>query len=259
MIIDCHTHLGRNNHIKASVDELLASMDKAKIDKSLVFAGEMNDAPNDWLLDQVSNHRDRLFMVAAASPRKWPTLVEIQEEAMQLATWYGEGKIKAVKFYTGYEHFYPNDRVVEEYLMNLADVGCPVIFHSGDCLNSVKHAKLKYAHPLHIDEVAVDFPDIKFVIAHMGYPWHRDAAEVCYKNANVYADISGFVYGQFDAISAGNFRSALQEFITIAGTNKLMFGSDFPISDQKTYISTIISLESVDAVLGNTARTFFNL
>lgn len=47
MIVDTHTHLGRNSHINYFAKDLLKSMDKAGIDKSLVFAGKLNDCPNE--------------------------------------------------------------------------------------------------------------------------------------------------------------------------------------------------------------------
>lgn len=238
MIIDCHTHIGRNEHIKSSVDDLLRSMDKAGIDKSLVFAGDMNDAPNKWVLEQVKPHRDRLLMVAAVHPHKFgPT--QMEKDAERTATMYQDGDIVAVKFYTGYDHYYPSSSEARCYLEHLEDVGCPAIFHMGDCLNSVKHAKLKYAHPLGIDEVAVDYPNMNFIIAHMGFPWVRDAAEVCYKNANVYSDISGFVYGKFSFMDQLKFKKTLIEFMDIASSKKLLFGTDFPISDQSSYLSTL--------------------
>lgn len=110
---------------------------------------------------------------------------------------YKSGEIVAVKFYTGYDHYMPNGEQVRYALNGLNKAKCPAIFHMGDCLSSVHRAKLKYAHPLHIDDIAVDYPNVNFIIAHMGYPWVRDTAEVCYKNKNVFTDISGFVYGQF--------------------------------------------------------------
>jgi predicted TIM-barrel fold metal-dependent hydrolase len=236
MIIDCHTHLGRNEHIKASAKDLLHSMDEVFIDKSLVFAGELNDAPNEWVLEQIAPHKDRLLGVAAAHPMKYKRMSEVQDEVKRIVDWYGEGKIVACKFYTGYDHYYPQDKVIEEYLMELEDVGCPAIFHSGDCLSSVQCAKLKYAHPLHIDDVAVDYPKMNFIIAHMGFPWVRDTAEVCYKNSNVYADISGFVYGNFDYSSKKKFWKVMQDFVDISSYDKLLFGTDFPISNQKSYL-----------------------
>src|SRR6478736_2086900 len=102
MIIDCHTHIGKNNHIDFSVDQLLHSMDHSKIDKSLVFAGELNDISNEFMLRVIEKHRDRLYGVACANPMKMKTMRDIQEEAKKIATWFMEGKIVACKFYTGY-------------------------------------------------------------------------------------------------------------------------------------------------------------
>lgn len=249
-IIDCHTHLGRNDHIRVSADQLLESMDEAGIDKSLVFAGELNDAPNEWVLEQIAPHKDRLLGVASVNPQ-WEAkyLSSIYDTERQAADkeaikkiidWYGEGKIVACKFYVGYDHYYPSDP--DNFLQALNDLGCPAIFHSGDCLNSVKCAKLKYAHPLHIDEVAVDYPKMNFIIAHMGFPYVRDAAEVCYKNDNVYTDISGFVYGKFEGKDSSKFNKAISEFLDIAGSSKLLFGTDFPIANQLSYIETLKSM-----------------
>jgi uncharacterized protein len=239
MIIDCHTHLGRNDHITASVDELLQSMDRAKVDQALVFAGDLNDAPNNWTLEQVKPHRDRLKVVAAAHPLKWDTYAWLEMDANKLADLYQAADIVAVKFYTGYDHYYPGDKAMSYYLSHLEDVGCPAIFHSGDCLNSVKQAKLKYSHPLNIDEVAVDYPNMNFIIAHIGYPWHRDAAEVCYKNKNVFTDISGFVYGHFTGPDLLKFQKVMGEFLDIADSDKLLFGTDWPISNQGSYLDAL--------------------
>lgn len=237
MIIDSHTHLGRNKHINASVDQLLKSMDSAGIDKALVFASELADCPNDYLLSEVAPHKDRLYPVAGAYPSQWEDVFHQAEKAAKLAKMYKEKEIVAVKFYTGYDHYYPEQAKV--YLSTLERVGCPVIFHSGDCLSSMKEAKVKYAQPIHIDDVAVDYPKMNFIIAHMGYPWHRDTAEVCYKNSNVYADISGFVYGKLTRPQAEKLKKVLIEFIDICDSKKLLFGTDFPISDQKSYVSEL--------------------
>jgi predicted TIM-barrel fold metal-dependent hydrolase len=243
---------------EATVDTLLASMNEAGIDKSFVFGGmaqpaidletgrsvSINNCPNEWMLEQIAPHKDRLFGVAAAHPmfvypNDFGQIVDKRiDEAYQLAGLYEAGKIVAVKFYTGYDHIYPYE--LKEYLSILNNVGCPAIFHSGDCFSACKFAKLKYAHPLHIDEVAVDFPNMNFIIAHMGNPWIIDAAEVCYKNDNVYADISGFVYGDFSRRDERLFKKVIEQFLDIAGDgNKLLFGTDFPISNQKSYVDFI--------------------
>lgn len=235
MIIDCHTHLGRNEHINANVSELLDSMDAAHIDQALVFAGMLNNISTEELLKEIAPHRDRLHAVAAfdADYHSFDN-VYLQR---QLPDLYGEGKIAAVKFYTGYDHYYPSD--AKNILHYLDRVGCPAIFHMGDCLNSVKRAKIKYAQPITIDEVAVDYPNMNFIIAHMGFPWVRDSAEVCYKNANVFSDFSGFVYKTFDKDSIVKFQKNVREFLEIADSDKLLFGTDWPIASQGSYIDAV--------------------
>ena len=226
MIIDCHTHIGRNHHVDQSVSKLLADMDDALIDRSLVFACDFNDCPNEYLLSEILTHRDRLRPVLAYHP---------STDLANLKAMLASEDAAAVKVYLGYDHWYPSD----ENIYNLADYtshnGIPLIFHCGDCLSSVRSAKLKYAHPLGIDDLAVDFPDQKIVIAHMGFPWVRDTAEVVYKNANVYTDVSGFVYGSFSAKDGDKFAKVLEEYLDIAGDDdKMLFGSDTPISSPKS-------------------------
>lgn len=254
MIIDCHTHLGRNEHIKSNVNELLASMDASKIDKSLVFAGELNNVTTPEMLAEIEPHRDRLYGVASWNfnfvfqSSTYGTWAEGLHQRDILSKLYKDGIISAVKFYTGYDHYMPDSPQVQYALSELQKVKCPVIFHCGDCLNSVCRAKLKYAHPLNVDEVAVDYPDINFIIAHIGYPWVKDTAEVCYKNKNVYTDISGFVYKNFETEDKVKFKKILDEFLDIAGSDKLLFGTDSPISNQRSYI------EALDWVATNTSN-----
>jgi Tat protein secretion system quality control protein TatD with DNase activity len=246
MIIDCHTHLGRNEHITSDVKELLSSMDSAKIDKALVFAGELNNITTPEMLAEIEPYRDRLYGVASWNfgytqqlSGDYGTWALGNHQSTILSKLYKAGHIAAVKFYTGYDHYMPDSPQVRYALEALQQVKCPVIFHCGDCLNSVCRAKLKYAHPLNIDEVAVDYPNINFIIAHMGYPWIKDAAEVCYKNKNVFTDISGFVYKDFETEDKIKFKKILDEFLDIAGSDKLLFGTDFPISNQRSYMEAL--------------------
>lgn len=256
MIIDTHVHIGRNEHINANVDQLLHSMDKASIDKALVFAGKLNDCPNEYLLEQIAPHKDRLYGVACFHPEdkfKQSVLEDLLQDSEQIV---------GVKFYLGYDHWYPNNGLIYSVLDTLQQRNLPALFHCGDCLNSVKKAKLKYAHPLGVDDPAVDFPNNKFVICHVGYPFQREAAEVCYKNSNVYADISGFVYGDFNMQQTHHFRDVINEFVQIAGgTDKLLFGTDWPISNQESYIQTVRSLvlDNKDNIFEHNARKVFKI
>jgi hypothetical protein len=176
--------------------------------------------------------------------------------------WLKKRQIHALKFYPGYEYFFPYDRKLRPYLRLLADHGRPAIFHSGDTFSKVHAAKLKYAHPLHIDELATDLPDLNIIIAHVGYPWVIDAGEVCYKNKNVYVDCSGFVYGEFSADSEAHFKDVVAQYVRIAATDeRILFGTDWPISDQSSYVGVCRRVfgAGADAIFSGTARRLFGL
>lgn len=231
MIIDAHTHIG-HKIIVAGPDQLVASMDAAGVTTSLVFAGHVNACPTQTLLNEIAPHRERLLPVGVISP-----LEKLEETATTLETMLRAKQLAAVKFYLGYEHFYPTDAVVRPYLELLEQHGVPAIFHTGDCYSKVGGAKLKYAHPLNLDELAVDMPKLTIVMAHMGNPWLVDGAEVCYKNENVYADCSGFICGDFDRHTRKKYVEEIRQFLEyVENPNKLLFGTDWPIANQAPYV-----------------------
>jgi predicted TIM-barrel fold metal-dependent hydrolase len=104
--------------------------------------------------------------------------------------------------------------------------------------------KVKFAHPLHVDEVAVDFPRVKFLICHLGNPWFRDCMEVVYKNDNVYTDISGLTLGQFTDRFEAYMRQQLKEMI-LWGVNpsKVLYGTDWPLASMESYLDFMEELK----------------
>lgn len=238
MIVDAHTHIGFSGAIIADPASLVMSMRKAGIDKAMVFAGRINGCSTADLLDAIAPYRGTLYPVGSltAGKGKRPSAAQVEE-------WLASGAIHGLKFYPGYEYFYPQDAWLSPILELLAKYRRPAIFHSGDTYSRVHVAKLKYAHPLHIDEVAVEHPQLRVVLAHLGYPWIVDAAEVVYKNKNVYADCSGFVYGAFSPEQRAHFRECWKEFVRVsAAPERILFGSDWPISDQSSYVRTMRQL-----------------
>jgi predicted TIM-barrel fold metal-dependent hydrolase len=136
------------------------------------------------------------------------------------------------------------------------------MIHSGDTYTP--KGKLKYAHPLEIDEVAVDHPGVNFVICHLGNPWLTDAMEVVYKNANVYADISGLVLGEFTEVFEDYMTEEIREVILYAGDpGRFLFGTDWPICSMKSYVSFVRQLnlpdESYRMMMAENSRRLFRL
>jgi predicted TIM-barrel fold metal-dependent hydrolase len=186
------------------------------------------------------------------------------------------GDVVALKAYLGYLHHKPNDPGYRPYYNLAAKYDIPVIFHTGDTYS--QSAKVKYARPLFIDEVAVVFPETKFVIAHMGNPWLMDAAEVIYKNnwnrrgarRNVWADLSALLVGSGDdfenyrkegalATVIGEVRKALQ---FAECPDRFLFGSDWPLAPLKVYrdfIRELVPEEHHQAVFHDNAKALFKL
>ncbi len=209
---------------------------------SHVFAGKINNSPTEKLLAELKKYRGRLYPVGSVSP-----LSADKSKIAQIERWLKNKEIFGLKFYPGYEFFYPDDASLRPYLKLLSKYGRPAIFHSGDTYNKAGGAKLKYAHPLHIDDLAVCLPELKIVIAHLGYPWIIDAAEVVYKNKNVYADCSGFVYGKFKKEDSECFKKMFNDFLGRSGSaKKVLFGTDWPISDQLSYASLVKKISGRD-------------
>ena len=114
-----------------------------------------------------------------------------------------EGKVKALKAYLGYIHQPPDSPAYAPYYELAATYKLPVIFHTGDTYS--RKAKVRFAHPLLVDDVAVDNPDVRFVPRYFGNPRLIGTAEVVYKNENVWADLSGLIVGDEAMFPEGHF------------------------------------------------------
>lgn len=177
-------------------------------------------------------------------------------------------RVAALKGYLGYLPFYPHDAGYRPYLELAARYDLPFIFHTGDTFSPL--AKLKYAHPLEVDEVAVDWPKVRFVMAHVGNPWMIDAAEVVFKNLNVWADLSGLIVGAEQELGAPEARLAIDELIERTRAafqyaerpNRFLYGSDWPLAPMPFYSDIIrraIPQEHHENVFVENARKLFGL
>ena len=234
MIIDAHTHLFSSN-ADAESEKLLRTMDRVGIDRSILFPSARNWESTEIMIRIAQKHPDRFSAVGSVSP------LERNRQMMEaLRRWLSSGVICGVKFFLGYEHFYPvpQETKLKLFLDVIRGFDVPVIFHTGDTYNKHGDALVKYAHPLAVDELAVAYPNLTIVIAHLGFPWIIDAAEVVYKNKNVYADISGWAYGKTTGMQKRYFRQELMRArgLVLESFDKLIFGTDWPISDSGSYL-----------------------
>ena len=243
MIIDCHVHV--NNYsdesadrLKENLDELKLQMRRNRVDAALILTS-FKDVPGrpstKAVVNAIRDHAN-LFVVAGISFATFTP--DDLKEVRDLIT---EGKVVGLKLYPGYEPFMPNDTRLEPVYSLAAETKIPVMIHCGDTFSS--KGKLKFSHPLNVDEVAVDHPDVNFVICHIGNPWIRDTMEIIYKNSNVYTDISGLVLGNFTDRFEKFMHKQMQEMLTWGvEPDKCLYGTDWPISSMESYLEFMDSL-----------------
>jgi hypothetical protein len=237
MIIDCHVHL--NNYHEDAVETLetcLQDLDLAmrrnRVDLALVLTSYRvtPGRPSTRRVVEATRAYPHIYVVAGLDYHTFTA-----EHLAELRDYVVEGKLRGLKLYPGYQPFYPSDPRWEPAYAFAAEHKIPVMIHTGDTYAPT--GKVKYAHPLHVDEVAVDHPEVNFVICHLGNPWIRDTMEVVYKNANVYTDVSGLVLGGFENRFEAYLRKEVQEMLLWGvEPDNLLYGSDWPIAAMEGYL-----------------------
>ena len=269
-IIDCHVHVNNYAQINNAgkkfvsfeerISSLIESMDYNNIDYSLILSSYKvdGDRPStSTIIDSTKRYGDKLGVVAGFTIDN-----HSDEDLKNCRTWLKDGTIRGIKLYCGYEHYYPSDQRYQRVYDMCIEYGCPVMIHTGDVFS--RTAKIKYAHPLNIDDIAVDNPELKIVVCHLGNPWIMDCQEVLYKNRNVYADISGLIVGSFTPSTEAHYRNKIRELLSyVPEPHSLLYGSDWPISNMSSYLGFIQNLqldkESFELLMFRNAKSIFSL
>ena len=264
MIIDCHTHLNRYEDgvwatLPERYDALKKEMRENRVDYALILTSYLvnENRPSVREVLEVIDDDPHLGVIAGVSYHNYRAA-----DLADLRTLLREDRIKGLKLYPGYETFYVHDprmRVVYELA---AEFGVPVMIHTGDTFDP--KGKVKYAHPLEVDEVAVDHREVTFVICHLGNPWVTDAMEVIYKNENVVGDISGLTLGKFEERFEEYMLQQLRAVVAFAGNpSSLLFGTDWPICEVASYLRFVKNLgltdEENELILWKNSVDVFNL
>jgi len=271
--IDAHVHLSRwwpdlqrtayRPDLDYTVRGLLQEMDRNGVVYAVTI--QLFQAPGEGeALEEGRSTYDesggRLLPVATIDPTRGEPSVRTSLERLER-----EVRLFGVKLFPGYRSFYPNDPLLGPVYEFAHRRGIPVLIHQGDTLDGA--GLLKFARPIEVDEVAGRYRDVRFVLCHLGNPWIEEAAEVVYKNPNVYADTSGLLgpptSAYFDRAVEG-CRERIQHAIIATGLpERFLYGSDWPLEELSTAIELIDRLElersDREAILGGNARGLFGL
>ena len=184
--------------------------------------------PNEEIAEAALENQDMMRAFASIDPHKGKMGAR---EARRLIDDY---KVAGFKFHPTVQGFFPNDEMAYPLYEAIAEAGLPAIFHSGHSgigtgMRGGGGLKLKYSNPIHLDDVAADFPDMKIIIAHPSWPWQDEALSVCLHKPNVWIDLSGWSPKYFP-----------KELIHQANTqlkHRMLFGSDFPLITPERWMS----------------------
>ncbi len=183
--------------------------------------------PNTEVSDAARENSDIMLAFASIDPHKGKMGAR---EARDLIKNHG---VKGFKFHPTTQGFFPNDRLAYPLYEVIAEHKLPAIFHSGHSgigtgMRGGGGMRLKYSNPIHVDDVAVDFPDMRIIIAHPSWPWQDEALSVCLHKENVYIDLSGW--------SPKYFPPQLIQYANGQLKTKMLFGSDFPLISPDRWI-----------------------
>jgi predicted TIM-barrel fold metal-dependent hydrolase len=190
--------------------------------------------PNEEVAEAARRHPDVLIPFASIDPHRGAAGVAA---ARRLIAEHG---IQGFKFHPSTQGFYPNDRLAYPLYEVIADAGLPALFHTGQTgigagTRGGGGVRLKYSNPMYVDDVAVDFPDLKIVLAHPSFPWQDEALAVAVHKPLVYIDLSGW--------SPKYFPPQLIQYANTLLKHKVLFGTDYPLITPDRWIADFAKLD----------------
>ncbi len=274
--IDCHLHItprrmlrpsslelyfrGReDNQILRKVTEdpalLVSILDEANVDKAFlitIVSPDIEGMPfeyNDFLADYAKKFPDRLMPIGSIHPRLTKDAKKDFEHVI------GKLGMKGLKIHPSHQVVYPNEyRNGNTQLATIYQMAqerkVPVVIHTGTSI--FPDARNLYADPIYTDDIGVDYPDLKVILAHGGRPlWTQTAFFLVRRHKNFYMDVSGS-----PPRILLNYFPRLEEI-----SEKVMFGSDWagPMipgikENIQEFLKLPLSAKAKENILRNTAE-----
>jgi hypothetical protein len=153
--------------------------------------------------------------------------------------------VRGFKFHPNIQAFFPNDEAFYPLYAAIEEAGLPALFHTGHSgigsgLPGGGGIRLKYSDPMLVDDVAVDFPELKIVLAHPSFPWQDEAISVALHKAQVYIDLSGW--------SPKYFPPQLVRYANTQLRDRVLFGSDYPMITPDRWLADFEQADFKDEV-----------
>jgi predicted TIM-barrel fold metal-dependent hydrolase len=202
------------------------NMNRAGVDKALVCVADIGltvpgedsklsiEKINLLTYEIVKRHPDRLYFCVGVDPRR-PNAIEILEIGVR--QWGARG----LKLYPG-AGFYPNDRVAYPLYERCVDMNIPVNFHTGPVFGPMKS---KFTHPIHIDEVAADFPGLTIYCTHCGHLSFMEMVSIARTRHNIVCDMGAWI-SWFRCGETIHYYQVWRFITNMIGSRRILFASD---------------------------------
>ena len=174
---------------------------------------------NDAIAACVERHPDAFLGFAGVDPWKGKAAVaELRRAVTDLG-------LKGLKVHPSAQAFAPNDTRHYPLWEAAADLGIPVLFHTGTTglgagVPGGGGVKLGFSRPIFLDDVAADFPELTIVGAHPSWPWQDEMLAVAQHKSNVWIDLSGWSPRKWSPELTAAVLGPLQD--------RALFGTDYP-------------------------------
>lgn len=214
-------------------DEFVAKMDENGIDQVFVPAlkfgnpdgGMEIDVPHEMVAELTSQYPNRIKGMAGINPREGMAGVETLEEYVE-----DHGFVAALLEPYGWERPI-NHRQYYPFYAKCAELGVPVVMQVG---HSAMKMRSEMGKPIHLDDVALDFPELDLVGGHTGWPWSKELEALAWKHPNVYLGAT--------AHAPKYWEENVVNFIESRGRDKVVFGTDYPVLDYPETLAQIDEL-----------------
>ncbi|MGW7272001.1 amidohydrolase family protein [Streptomyces sp. NPDC054864] len=189
---------------------------------------------NEEIAESCAAHADVLIPFAGIDPHKGRAGVR---EARRLVEEHG---VRGFKFHPSIQAFRPNDPMAYPLYEAIEELGVPALFHTGQTgigagVPGGGGIRLKYSNPMLVDDVAVDFPQLRIILAHPSFPWQDEALAVATHKPHVHIDLSGW--------SPKYFPPQLVRYANTLLKDKVLFGSDYPVITPDRWLADFDELD----------------
>jgi predicted TIM-barrel fold metal-dependent hydrolase len=209
-----------------SIPDYINKMDKAGIERSLLIAVRAGDirvqesfeVPYESVHKVCEEHPDRFSGLAGIDPFRGMEGLKDLEYAVDEMGFVG------AHLYPHWCELPPNHKKYYPYYAKCCELGIPIMMQVGHNLVYSRKRRLpSVGRPICLDEVAIDFPELKLIGIHIGIPWTDEMISMCWKHENVYT--AG------DAYAPKYWPDSYVHYANSYGQKKVLFGTDWPVID----------------------------